>query len=59
MASYSYRSLETTAKHNHWFWIDNKDLRSKRLQASMMRLFSLAETSNPAQTPVITVGAGS
>ena len=44
---------------NHWFWIDNKDLRSKRVLASMMLLFSLAETGSPAQLPVITVGAGS
>jgi hypothetical protein len=39
--------------------IDNKDLRSKRVLASMMLLFSLAETGSPNQLPVITVGAGS
>ena len=43
---------------NHWFWIDNKDVATKRVLASMMMLFSLAETSSPAQMPVITVGAG-
>ncbi|MEA3292036.1 MAG: hypothetical protein U9Q71_07030 [Pseudomonadota bacterium] len=44
---------------NHWFWIDNKDLRSKRALTFMMILFSLAETGAPAQVPVVTVGAGS
>lgn len=43
---------------DHWFWIDNTDLRSKRVMAFMMILFSLAESGGGAQAPVVTVNAG-
>ncbi len=44
---------------DHWYWVDDKDIRSKALLTFMMILFSLAETGESADKPVITVGAGS
>jgi hypothetical protein len=42
---------------NHWFWIDDRDLKSKRAFAFMMMLFSLAETGEKENLPVITIPA--
>jgi hypothetical protein len=41
---------------NHWFWIDDRDLMSKRTFAFMMMLFTLAD-SGQANGPVITIPA--
>jgi hypothetical protein len=42
---------------NRWFWIDDRDLRSKRAFAFMMLLFSLTETGERENLPVITIPA--
>jgi hypothetical protein len=42
---------------DHWFWIDDRDLRSKRAFAFMMMLYSLAETGEKENLPVITIPA--
>ncbi len=42
---------------NHWFWIDDRDLKSKRAFAFMMMLFSLAETGEKESLPLITIPA--
>ncbi len=42
----------------HWFWIDDRDLKSKRMFSFLMFLFSLAETGSPEKTPVLTIPAG-
>ncbi len=42
---------------NHWFWIDDRDLKSKRAFAFMMMLFSLAETGEKDNLPLITIPA--
>jgi hypothetical protein len=42
---------------DHWFWIDDRDLRSKRNFAFLMFLFSLAETGERRSLPVITIPA--
>ena len=42
----------------HWFWIDNRDFRSKGMFSFMLLLMSLAETGVAPQAPVITVPAG-
>jgi hypothetical protein len=40
---------------NHWFWIDDRDLRSKRSFAFMMLLFTLAEPDDKTVPPVLTI----
>jgi hypothetical protein len=42
----------------HWFWIDDRDVPSKRLFTFMMILFSLSETGQPSAAPLVTIGAG-
>lgn len=42
----------------HWFWIDDRDFRSKSVFSFMLLLTSLAETGGTPQVPVITVPAG-
>lgn len=40
-----------------WFWIDDRDLKSKRAFAFMMMLFSLAESGEKEPLPLITIPA--
>jgi len=40
---------------DHWYWIDDTDVTSKRIFTFLMILFSLAETGQPAAAPVVTV----
>jgi hypothetical protein len=39
----------------HWFWIDDRDLRAKRAFAFMMMLFTLSETGEKENLPLITI----
>ncbi len=41
-----------------WFWIDDKDLHSKRTFAVLQLLATLAESPGAAQTPLLTIPAG-
>jgi len=43
---------------DHWFWIDDRDLRSKSLFSFLMFIFSLTETGGKEGAPIITVPAG-
>jgi hypothetical protein len=43
---------------DHWFWLDDRDLKSKRMFSFLMFLFSLAETGTPDRAPVLTIPAG-
>ncbi len=42
---------------DHWFWIDDRDLKSKRAFAFMMMLFTLSETGEKENLPLITIPA--
>ena len=42
----------------HWFWIDDRDMRSKLIFSFMMLLFSLTETGVKDNAPVITIPVG-
>jgi len=42
---------------DHWFWIDDRDLASKRLFAFLMVFSSIAETGAVPQVPIITIPA--
>jgi hypothetical protein len=42
---------------DYWFWIDDRDMKSKSEFLFILVLFSLAETGVAPQTPVITVPA--
>jgi len=43
---------------SHWFWIDNRDLKSKGIFSFLMFLFSLTETGGKEGAPVVTISAG-
>jgi hypothetical protein len=41
----------------YWFWIDDRDLKTKRAFAFMMMLFTLSETGEKEPLPLITIPA--
>jgi hypothetical protein len=43
---------------NHWFWIDDRDPRSKSLFSFMMLIFSLTDTEGKEGAPIITIPSG-
>ena len=47
----------TVEYRNHWFWIDDRDLKSKRVFSFMMMLFTLADTGERENLPLITIPA--
>jgi len=42
---------------DHWFWIDDRDLKTKRTFAFMMLVFTLADTGEKENLPLITIPA--
>jgi hypothetical protein len=42
----------------YWFWIDNRDPKSKGLFSFLMFLFSLTETEGDQGAPIVTISAG-
>lgn len=38
-----------------WFWIDDRDLPSKRSFAQLMQLFTMVDTGNKENSPVVTI----
>ena len=43
--------------NDHWFWIDRRDLKSKRVLSFMMLLFTLADTGEAPALPLVTIPA--
>ena len=43
---------------DHWFWVDDRDLNSKRMFTFLLFMFSLAETGQAPVSPVVTISAG-
>ena len=43
---------------DHWFWIDDRDFKSKRTFAFLMILFSLTESGGKEGLPLVTIPAG-
>ena len=43
---------------NHWYWIDDRDLPSKRTFAFLMLLSSLSESDTGIQAPLLTIPTG-
>jgi hypothetical protein len=42
---------------DHWFWVDDRDWRTKRALTAVMFFFTLAETGSPEKLPLITIPA--
>lgn len=42
---------------DHWFWIDNGDLQTKRVLTAIMFFFTLADTGGNEKLPIITIPA--
>jgi hypothetical protein len=43
--------------HDYWFWIDDTDLRTKRVMTAIMFFFTLADTGGNEKLPLITIPA--
>ena len=43
---------------DQWFWIDDRDFKSKRVFAFVMILFSLSETGGREGLPLVTIPSG-
>jgi hypothetical protein len=44
--------------HSYWFWIDDRDLPSKRMFSFLMFMFTLVETGGREGAPIVTIPAG-
>jgi hypothetical protein len=51
-------AFATVPYHRDWYWIDDKDLPSKRLFSFIMFLFTLTESGDKQGAPIITVPVG-
>jgi len=43
---------------DHWYWIDDRDVRSKAVFSFLMFVFSLTETQGKEGAPIVTIPAG-
>ena len=44
--------------NDHWFWIDDRDFKSKRTFAFLMIMFSMTEEGSNEDLPLVTIPAG-
>lgn len=51
-------SFTAVKYHDYWFWIDDRDFKSKRTFAFLMVIFSLTETGGKEGLPLVTIPAG-
>ena len=51
-------SFVAVTYRGHWFWIDDRDIRSKRLFSFIMFIFTLVETGSKEGLPIVTIPAG-
>ena len=51
-------SFSSICYREHWYWIDDRDLRSKSLFTFLMFIFSLTETQGKEGAPIVTIPAG-
>src|SRR5687768_1910066 len=51
-------SFSSIRYRDHWYWIDDRDLRSKSLFTFLMFIFSLTETQGKEGAPIVTIPAG-
>lgn len=50
-------ALVAVQYREHWFWIDDRDLKTKRAFAFIMMLFTLSDTGEKENLPLITIPA--
>ncbi len=50
-------AFTSVAYRDHWFWINDRDLRTKRAFSLLMMLFTLGESGSHEQLPLITIPA--
>lgn len=43
--------------HNHWFWVDDRDWRTKRAFSAIMFLFTMTQEAGEERLPLITIPA--
>ena len=48
-------ALVSVSYRDHWFWIDDRDMPSKRLFTFLMFLFTLVETGGKEGMPIVTI----
>jgi hypothetical protein len=51
-------SFAAVRYRGHWYWIDDRDMRSKSLFTFLMFIFSLTETQGKEGAPIVTIPAG-
>lgn len=51
-------ALTAVKYRGYWFWIDDRDFKSKRAFAFLMVIFSLTETGGTEGLPLVTIPAG-
>ena len=50
-------SYATVQYRGYWFWIDHRDLVSKRTFSFLQGLFNFADTGKPENLPLVTIPA--